>query len=96
MDFYFTENMIKGLDPTSDDYREELYSILTKAIHFYDGETPIKLNWGYWPTEAGNNYAKDMSFFFVVPENHSDQLRLVFDGELLGDGGQGIDTIINP
>ena len=97
LDFTFDDSLASGLDPTSDDYRKELYSILAEEAHFYFDGQEVKRTYGYWPQEAGNNYAKEMSLFYVVPSNHSaDSLRFVFDGNVLGESASGIDTTINP
>ena len=97
LDFTFEDDLASGLDQTSDDYRDELYSILAEGAHFYYDDQEIELTYGYWPVEAGSNYAKEMSLFYVVPSNHSVQsLRFVYDGDVLGEDASGIDTMINP
>ena len=97
LDFTFDDSLASGLDPASEDYRKELFAILAEAAYFYyDGEE-VERTWGYWPAEAGSNFAKGMSLFYVVPSNHSaESLRFVFDGSMLGEGASGIDTTIRP
>ena len=97
LDFTFDDNLASGLDQTSDDYRKELFSILAEGAHFYYDDQEVKRTYGYWPQEAGSNYAKEMSLFYVVPSNHSVQsLRFVYDGNVLGEGASSIDTMIKP
>jgi hypothetical protein len=70
---------------------------LVVGAHFYFDDQEIERTYGYWPQEAGSNYAKGMSLFYVVPSNHSVQsLRFVYDGTVLGEGASGIDTTIEP
>lgn len=97
LDFTFDDNLSSGLDQTSDDYRKELFSTLAEGAHFYYDDQEVKRTYGYWPQEAGSNYAKEMSLFYVVPSNHSVQsLRFVYDGNVLGEGASSIDTMIKP
>ena len=97
LDLTFDDNLASDLDQTSDDYRGKLYSRLIEGAHFYYDDQEVKHTWGYWPQEAGSNYAKEMSLFYVVPSNHSVQsLRFVYDGNVLGEGASDIDTIIKP
>ena len=70
---------------------------MVEGAHFYYEDEEVELTWGYWPQEAGSDYAKEMSLFYVVPSNHaSESLRFVYDGDVLGEGGAGIDTSITP
>jgi hypothetical protein len=97
LDFTFDDNLVSGLDQTSDDYGKELFSILAEGAHFYYDDQEVERTWGYWPQEAGSNHAKEMSLFFVVPSDHSvESLRFVYDGNVLGEGASGIDTMIKP
>lgn len=97
LEFTFADSLASGLDPVSEDYRGELYTILVEGAHFYYEDEEVELTWGYWPQEAGSDYAKEMSLFYVVPSNHaSESLHFVYDGDVLGEGGVGIDTSITP
>ncbi|MCJ7625188.1 MAG: hypothetical protein MUO76_16955 [Anaerolineaceae bacterium] len=97
LDFTFDDNLASGLDQTSDDYRDDLFVILVKGAHFYYDDQEVELVYGYWPKEAGSNYAKEMTLFYVVPSDHSVQsLRFVYDGDVLGEGASSIDTMIEP
>jgi hypothetical protein len=97
LEFTFDESVVSGLDPTSDEYRKELFSLLTTGAHFYYEGQEVERTWGYWPQEAGGNYAKELSLFYVVPSNRSaESLRFVYDGDVLGEGASGIDTVIKP
>jgi hypothetical protein len=97
LDFTFDDSLASGLDPSSDDYRKELYARLVDGAHFYYDGQEVEHAWGYWPQKTGSNYAREMSLFYVVPSNHSvDSLRFVFDGSVLGEGASSIDTMIKP
>ena len=97
LDFTFDDKLASGLDQMSDDYKKKLYAILAEGAHFYYDGKEVKRTYGYWPKEAESNYAKEMSLFYVVPSNHSVQsLRFVYDGNVLGRGASGIDTMIKP
>jgi len=97
LDFTFDENIVSGLDQTSEDYRKNLYSILVKGAHLYVDGQEVDFTFGYWPDKAGSNYAKEMSLFYVVPGNPSPQiLRFVYSGDVLGEGASGIDKTIKP
>jgi hypothetical protein len=93
LDFTFEDNLVSGLDQT----RNELFSILAEGAHFFYDNQEVERTWGYWPQEAGSNYAKEMSLFYVVPSDHPvESLRFVYDGNVLGEGASGIDTMIEP
>ncbi|MBN1581549.1 MAG: hypothetical protein JXA89_12670 [Anaerolineae bacterium] len=97
LEFTFDESVAPDLDPTSDDYRKELYSLLAAGAHFYHDGQEVERTWGYWPQEVGGNYAKELSLFYVVPSSRSaESLRFVYDGEVLGEEASGIDTVIKP
>ena len=97
LDFTFDESVAPDLDPTSDEYRKELHALLVAGAHFYYDDQEVERTWGYWPNEVGSNFAKELSLFYVVPSNRSaDSLRFVYDGEVLGEGATGIDTVIRP
>jgi hypothetical protein len=97
LDFKFDDNLASDLDETSDDYRDELFVLLAEGAHFYYDDQEVELVYGYWPTEAGSNYAKEMTLFYVVPSEHSvESLRFVYDGSVLGEGASSIDTMIEP
>jgi hypothetical protein len=97
LDFRFDENLSAGLDPESENYRDEIFSILVKGAHFYYEDQEVERIYGYWPEEAGSNYVKEMTLFYVVPSDHSaDSMRFVYDGSVLGEGGAGIDTVLKP
>jgi hypothetical protein len=97
LEFTFDESVVSDLDPTSDEYRKELYALLAEGAHFYHDGQEVERTWGYWPQEAGGNYAKEMSLFYVVPSNRSaESLRFVYDSDVLGEGAAGIDTVIKP
>ena len=97
LDFQFDQKVVSDLDPKSKDYRDKLYKQLIKGAHFYNGDEEMKQKYGYWPAEAGNNYAKEMTIYYTVPTGHSvDNLRFVFDGNVLGEGATGIDKKLKP
>jgi hypothetical protein len=97
LDVTFDESIVSGLDPESDTYRKEVFGILTEGAHLYLDDQEVKRAYGYWPQEAGSDYAKDVTLFYVVPSSHSpDSLRFVYDGAVLGEGATGIDTKIKP
>jgi hypothetical protein len=97
LDFKFDPAIAAGLDPASDDYRSELYPILVAGAEFYYGNDYQDPQYGFWPTEAGSNYADELTLFYLVPENHDpDLIRFVYDGSVLGEGANGIDTILEP
>jgi len=97
LEFTFDESVAPDLDPTSEEYRKELFALLAAGAHFYHEGQEVERTWGYWPQEAGDNYAKELSLFYVVPSDHSaESLRFVYDGDVLGEGASGIDTVIKP
>ena len=97
LEFTFDESVAPDSDPTSDAYRKELYSLLAEGAHLYYDDQEVERTWGYWPNEVGSSFAKELSLFYVVPSNRSaDSLRFVYDGEVLGEGATGIDTVIKP
>ena len=97
LEFKFDESVVSDLDPTSEEYRKELFALLAAGAHFYHEGQEVERTWGYWPQEAGGNYAKELSLFYVVPKNRSaESLRFVYDGDVLGEGASGIDTVIEP
>jgi hypothetical protein len=97
LEFKFDERVVSDLDPTSEEYRKELFALLAAGAHFYYEGQEVERAWGYWPQEAGGNYAKELSLFYVVPSDHSaESLRFVYDGDVLGEGASGIDTVIKP
>ena len=96
LDFNFDASVTEDLDPQSDDFRDELFGILHEGAHFYNGDEEVESTYGYWPDEAGVDFAKDMTLFYVVPESSPDEdLRFVFDGDILGDEDAGLDTTLN-
>jgi len=97
MDFRFDDNLTVGINPESEDFRKEIYAILADGAHFYYEGQEVERTYGYWPDEAGSNYANEMTLFYVVPSDHSvESLRFVYDGSVLGEGAPGIDTMIKP
>jgi hypothetical protein len=97
MDFNFDESLASDLDPTSEDYRDKICDILIDGAHLYYKDEEVKRTFGYWPEEAGKDYAKEMTLFYLVPKGHSVQdLRFVYDGAVLGEGTKSIDTEIKP
>ena len=97
LDFRFDENLAAGLDTKEEDFRKEIYDILVEGAHFYYEDQEVERVYGYWPEEAGSNYVKEMTLFYVVPSDHAaDSMRFVYDGSVLGEGGTGIDTVIKP
>jgi hypothetical protein len=97
LDFTFDKSLTADLDPAAEDYRKQLYAILVEGAHFYYADQEVKLTYGYWPSEAGDSFAKEMSLFYVVPAKHDvKDLKFVFDGSVLGEGAKGLDTAITP
>ena len=97
LDFAFNDDLVPGVDPASDNYREELYSRFVTGAHFYHDNQEVESVWGYWPSEATASSATKMSLFYLVPADHSvDDLRFTFDSDVLGEGASGIDTSLNP
>lgn len=93
LDFKFDESIASDLDPASEDYRDKIFNVLAEGSHFYYQDEEVKRNYGYWPEEAGKDYAKEMTLFYLLPKGHSVQgLRFVYDGSVLGEGAAGIDT----
>ena len=97
LNFRFDESLSANLDPGGDDYRSEIYLRLVEGAHFYYEGKEVERVYGYWPQKAGKNYADEMTLFYTVPTGHtSDSMRFVYDGDVLGDGGVGIDVVIKP
>ena len=97
LDFKFDEKLAAGLDPKSDAYRDNLYDKLVKGAHFYLDNKEVGHTYGYWPKEAGKDFAKDLTLFYVVPKGPSSgSLKFVFDTALLGEGAPVLDTAIHP
>lgn len=97
LDFAFNDDLVPGVDPTSDNYREELYAKFITGAHFFNDNQEVDSVWGYWPSEATASSATKMSLFYLVPADHSvEDLRFTFDGDVLGDGVSGIDTSLDP
>ena len=97
LNFTFDKSLAAGLDPASEDYRKSLYAKLVKGAHFFYAEEELEHTYGYWPSEAGSTYAKEMTLFYVVPAKHAvKDLRFTYDGNVLGEGANGLDTQIKP
>lgn len=97
LDFKFDKSIASGLDPASEDYRDAIFTILVEGAHLYYKNQEVERFYGYWPQEAGNNYAKEMTLFYLVPSGHSvSDLRFVYNGSILGEGASGLDTNIKP
>lgn len=77
LDFNF-----KGLDTKeetgSEKHHSEVYKILNKNAHMYNGEKEIELVWGYWPEETTATSASDMKLFYVIPDS-TDLKKLKFE-----------------
>ena len=97
LDFQFDDNFMadSDLDVKSDSYRKELFSRLAKGAHVEYGAREIDFVTGYWPQEVGNNFAKEMTLFFVVPRDLSIKPRFIYDGKVLGDDVIGISKVIH-
>lgn len=66
LDFNF--NSLATTEKTgSDEYRSEIYKILSKNAHFYNGNKELENVWGYWPEEASATNASGMELFYVIP-----------------------------
>lgn len=100
LDFTFTDGAVSNLaklDTSSDEYRKGLYALLAPGAHLFNEGQPVQRTYGYWPKQADRNSAKQLTLFYVVPRNRTTQsLRFVYDGAVLGEGGSGIDTTIQP
>jgi hypothetical protein len=97
MDFAFDPALSEGLDTGSEDYRSQIYGILVEGAHLYYQGQEMPMQYGYWPVKAGKGFANEVTLFYLVPENPaSGQMRFVYDGDYLGEGGLGIDEIIEP
>jgi hypothetical protein len=69
----------------SDEYRSEVYNILSKNAHFYSGEIEIKSVWGFWPEKVTEKSASDMELFYVIPcKTDLKKLRFEYDASQLG------------
>jgi hypothetical protein len=96
LDFNFRDELTAGLDKGSEDFEKELYSILVKGAHFYIDSQEADLIQGYWPVKSGSTFANELTLFYLVPEDHpSEGLRFVYDGTVLGEGGTGLDVILD-
>ena len=97
LEFRFDESVAPELEPGSDEYRQALFTMLAAGAHLYHDGQEVERVWGYWPQETGGDYAKQMTLFYAVPsERSAASLRFVFDGDVLGEGASGIDTVIKP
>ena len=95
--FRFDETFAAGLDSTSDDYRRILYSKLVNGAHFYIGNEAVKPTYGFWPQKAGKDFAKEMTLFYVIPnDTASSSMRFTFDTSMLGKNAPALDTAIYP
>ena len=97
MDFSFDKALTSGLDKEDEDkYLSAVFKKLDKGTHFYFNNEEVERTYGFWPEKVGSTSAKDMALFYVVPKDRSgDSMRFVYDGEVLGEGGQGIDQTID-
>ena len=97
MDVSYSSDVVSGLDPEDDNFRGEVFSIIAKGVHLYLEGTEIERTYGYWPEEASDSSAKNLAFFYVIPESHSaSDLNFVFDGEVIGDEGASLDQGLSP
>lgn len=97
MDFVISSDLTEGLEPSADDYRAKVYDILIEGAHFYYDGQEIAQQFGYWPVEASEDSVGDLTLFYLVPTGHSpDLIRFVYDGQVLGEKGVGIDTVLEP
>ena len=97
LDFVFDPAIADGLDPSSEDYRSEIYRILVEGAHLYFDNQEMSLQYGYWPEKAGRSTASEMTLFYLLPEGHNpDLIQFVYDGEVLGDEGEGLAMMLNP
>jgi hypothetical protein len=95
LDFAFDEALASDLDQASDDYGKDLFPLLAKGAHLSDGDTEMQLVHGYWPKEAGSNYAKSMVLLYIVPSADA-ALTFTYDGSVLGEDVPDLVTTIKP
>ena len=97
MSFTFDPEIVSDLDPDSEDYRSELFLLIDEGITLYLDDEEVERTYGYWPEEADETSATNMTLFYLVPDSHDpDDLRFVFDGEVIGSDSASIDTGLNP
>ncbi len=98
LDFRFDKKLTADLNPNgSDTFRQAVYKKLAVSPALTCDGTQMDTAYGYWPTEAGADYANGMVMFWVVPQDRTaDGLRFTYGGSVLGDGVKGIDMVIHP
>lgn len=68
----------------SDEYRSEVYKILSKNAHFYNGNKELENIWGYWPEETSATSASEMQLFYVIPHGiDMSKLKFEYDTSIL-------------
>ncbi|MBN2613258.1 MAG: hypothetical protein JXB00_17020 [Bacteroidales bacterium] len=69
----------------SDEHRCEVYNILYKNAHLFDGKAEIKSIWGFWPEKVTETSASNMSLFYIIPKDtNMDKLRFEYETSILG------------
>ena len=69
----------------SDEYKNEVFLILAKNAHLYDGSNEIERFFGYWPEDATETSVSQMTMFYVIPvDTDLKNLRFEYDRSILG------------
>jgi hypothetical protein len=97
LDLEFDKSISSNLDTSSENYPGDIYAIVVEGAHFYYAGEELGREYGYWPEKFGDNHAKGISLFYLLPQDHNvDDLRFVYDGDVIGHTDAGIDKKITP
>jgi len=70
----------------SDDYRDDVYSAISKATTLTAAGQTITSIYGFWPKTASKTSATHMTMIYVVPSStQASDLKWTVDGTTLGD-----------
>ena len=75
---------IAGIE--GDEPRQKVYKYIIEGCTLTNGGKEVELKYGYWPKEATDYKAQEMSLFYCVPEGTNlKDLTFKMDGKVLGD-----------
>jgi len=87
MDILFDKGFITDSNMSGDDLKKALYKKIRRGAHLICDGREVEPKYGFWPQETGSTYAKEMTLYYVVPQNRAEQsLSFIYDGSVLGTG----------
>ena len=87
MDIIFDKGFITDSNLSGDDLKKALYKKIRRGAHLICDGREVEPKYGYWPQKTGSTYAKEMTLYYVVPQNRAElSLSFIYDGTVLGIG----------